>query len=63
MEQESNYQALSRCFSIVRGGDRVKFYTGRKQTPLYEKGIKNTKNKSMETTSSLKTPYVVTPVN
>ena len=31
-------------------GERVNFYTGRKYTPLYDKGIKKTKNKSMETT-------------
>ena len=34
------------------GGDRVKFVVGQKYTPLYVKGIKKGKNKSMETTQT-----------
>ena len=34
------------------GGDSVKIQHGWKYTPLYKKGIKKDKNKSMETTNS-----------
>ena len=47
--QLEGLRVLKRLF-IGGEGDRVKFYTGRKYTPLYEKGIKETKNKSMEIT-------------